>query len=131
MTIIVDTSVIIAVLTNEKNKKALIKITSGADLATPYSLHWEICNAFTAMFKRNKIELKQAQTAIKYYYKIPVRFTDVNLSNVLSIAHTHNIYAYDAYFIECAKNLNAPLLTLDKELKSVAEKLNIKTFEVS
>jgi len=35
------------------------------------------------------------------------------------------------YFIECAIKQKAKLLTLDNKLKAIAEKLNIKTIEVT
>ncbi len=37
-----------------------------------------------------------------------------------------NIYAYDAYFIQTAKSLSCPLLTLDKKMKHVACELDIE-----
>ena len=49
MGIVVDTSVIISVITNEKHKAQLIKITKGEEFLAPKSLHWEIGIAFTAM----------------------------------------------------------------------------------
>ena len=130
MLIVIDTSVIIAVLTNESHKDELIEHTIGSDLISPPSLHWEICNAFSAMFKRKRVTLSQAKSAIDYYRKIPIRFIDIDLKNVLTISEDNNIYAYDAYFIECAIKQKAKLLTLDNKLKTIAEKLHIKTIEV-
>jgi len=57
MNLVVDTSVIIAVITNEEHKRQLINLSKGADLIAPPSLHWEIGNAFSAMFKRKRISL--------------------------------------------------------------------------
>jgi len=39
-----------------------------------------------------------------------------------------NIYAYDAYdayFLECAGSLKSPLITLGRELKSIAQEMGI------
>lgn len=130
MLIVIDTSVVMAVITNEKHKKALIEHTIGSELIAPPSLHWEICNAFSAMFKRERITLNQAKTAIDYYRKIPIKFIDIDIKNALKISHSNQIYAYDAYFIECAIKQNAVLLTLDNKLKLIADTLNIKTIEV-
>ena len=57
MKLIIDTSVIIAVLANEPIKKKLIKLTKGVELLAPTSVHWEIGNAFSAMLKRKRIEI--------------------------------------------------------------------------
>ncbi len=130
MNIIVDTSIIIAVITNEKNKKKIIELTTGVNLFAPASLHWEIGNAFSAMFKRNKLTLKQAKVALSYYTEIPIRFSDLDLESVLDISLKHKIYAYDAYFIAAAKELNAPLLSLDKNLIKVAKIEGLKVIEV-
>jgi predicted nucleic acid-binding protein len=130
MNIVIDTSIVIAVITNEKNKKKIIELTTGANLFAPASLHWEIGNAFSAMFKRNKLNLKQAKIALRYYSEIPIRFSDIELENVLDIAIKYNIYAYDAYFVIAAKELNTPLLSLDKNLIEVARSEGLKVIEV-
>ena len=82
------------------------------------------------MFKRNRIDLKAAKKAIGYYKLIPVRLVDIDLNKALEISHKHALYAYDAYFIECAKSCNAPLLTLDSHLASVARKMHLDVIEV-
>lgn len=130
MSLIVDTSVIISVITNEKSKSKLIKVTEGEDLIAPSSLHWEIGNAFSAMFKRKKIEIDSAKKAIEYYKMIPLRFVDVDIYKSIELSHKYNIYAYDAYFLECARNYNSPLLTVDNGLLELANQMNINVIEV-
>ncbi len=41
-----------------------------------------------------------------------------------------NMYAYDAYFLDCAIRHKAPLLTLDQKLKKAAMNLNVETMEI-
>jgi len=130
MSIVVDTSIIISVITNEKSKSKLVKITQGEDLVAPSSLHWEIGNAFSSMFKRKIITLKMAEKALDYYSLIPLRLVEVNLFKALELSNKYNIYAYDAYFLECARNYSSPLLTLDKKLFEVAKIVNLNVIEV-
>ena len=130
MKIIVDTSIIISVLVNETHKNSIIDKTKHAEIIAPSSLHWEIGNAFSAMFKRNRITIDQAREALAFYYRIPIKFIDIDLEAAIQIAHRLNIYAYDAYFIVCAQNQNAPLLTLDKNLSEVSRNIGIKIIEV-
>ena len=130
MAIVVDTSVIISVVTNEESKSKLIRITEGEELIAPSSLHWEIGNAFSSMFKRGKISLNLAKKAIEYYKMIPLRLVDIEIYKAVEVSHKYNIYAYDAYFLECAKNYNYPLLTLDNGLLESARKMNINAIEV-
>ncbi len=130
MDIAVDTSVIIAVIANEPLKGQLIALTQSADLIAPASVHWEIGNAFSAMLKRNRITLHLALQAMDIYRRIPLRFVEVELSEVLKTAAELGIYAYDAYLIQCALKYNAPLLTLDQSLAQRAREKGAQIIEV-
>jgi predicted nucleic acid-binding protein len=131
MEIVVDASVLISVITNEKDKQQLVDITREAELIAPISVHWEIGNAFSAMLKRQRISLEQAVRAIEVYLQIPVRFVEVELINSLAIAGELDIYAYDAYLIRCAEKYRSPLLSLDKRLIQAAKDKKISVLEVS
>ena len=130
MDIVVDTSVIIAVIAHEPQRGSLIGLTKGADLMAPASVHWEIGNAFSAMLKRNRIELDQALQAIAAYRQIPIRYVDVELEDAIAMAERYAIYAYDAYLIRCGLKFNAPLLSLDRGLLQVAKQAGVHTIEV-
>ena len=130
MEIVVDTSIIIAVMVNESRKEQLVEMTRGASLHAPSSLHWEIGNAFSAMFKRNRIDLSQALNALTSYKTIPIRFHDVDLIRSLELSDTYGLYAYDAYFLTCAMKVNSPLLTLDASLADAADRAGIAVLEV-
>lgn len=130
MNITIDTSALIAVLGNEASRQQIIEITEGYSLCAPVSVHWEIGNAFSAMFKSKRATLKQAKSALVAYREIPIKFIDIALEQTLEISHALNIYAYDAYLIQCAQQTGTSLLTLDKELKSAAEKLGIDLLEI-
>ena len=64
-------------------KPQLIDITRGVDLLAPLSLHWEIGNAFSAMMKRQRINLEQALVALRVYEQIPLRLVDIPLQTAL------------------------------------------------
>ena len=130
MDIVVDASVIIAVIANEAQKDRLVKLTQGANLVAPPSVHWEIGNAFSAMLKRSRVTLHQALKAMEVYRRIPIRFAEVELDEALRIVAESNIYAYDAYLIRCALKYNAPLISLDKELVRVAREKGAEAIEV-
>ena len=130
MDIVVDASAIIAVIVNEASKTDIIRSTQGATLIAPASIHWEIANAFSAMFKQNRLTLEEAINALAIYKQIPVRFIEVELEETLQIAEQLNIYAYDAYLLRCAQKQKAPLLSLDKALLRVAKELKLQVIEV-
>jgi predicted nucleic acid-binding protein len=130
MNLVVDTSVIIAVIANEPEKPALVAQTQGADLFAPLSLHWEIGNAFSAMFKSQRITLLQAQSAIEIYKQIPLNLMEVDLKQAIELSSRFNIYAYDAYVIACALNQNCSLLSLDAGLVRAAKSAGVSVLEI-
>jgi len=130
MDIVVDTSVIIAVVANEPLKETLVGLTRGADLIAPSSVHWEIGNALSAMLKRKRITVAQAIQAIRIYRRIPLRFVEIELEEAMKIAGVQGIYAYDAYLIRCAEKYRAPLLSLDGNLIAAAKEIGVRVIEV-
>ncbi len=93
-------------------------------------MHWEIANAFSAMFKSRRITNEQAQTALDYYFQIKLRLVDVDLKKAIDIAYHYNLYAYDAYILVAAKQYKSKLISLDKRLINAAKQMNIITIEV-
>jgi predicted nucleic acid-binding protein len=130
MKIVADTSVIIAVIANEPEKAALVKITKGAELIAPHSVNWEIGNAFSAMLRRKKITIDEASQALDAYAKIPIGFLDVELELSLRIADQLGILAYDAYILRCAQKYRSRLVSLDRYLVDRARSLGIRIMEV-
>ena len=130
MYITIDTSALIAVIGNEGTKQKIIEKTIGYSLCAPKSVHWEIGNAFSAMFKRHSSDIELAKQALTAYREIPIKFMDVPLEKTLEISHTQNIYAYDAYLIQCAQQTSTSLLTLDRGLKAIAENMGINVPEI-
>jgi predicted nucleic acid-binding protein len=131
MKIVVDASVLIAVIANETEKKRLVAMTQEAELIAPMSVHWVIGNAFSSLIKRGRITLEQALHAIDMYLDIPVRFVEVELSNSLELAGELGLYAYDAYLLRCAEKFRLPLLTLDKRLMQAAKDKGVSVLEVA
>ena len=129
--LIADTSTIIAVIANEPEKPRLIAKTQGCELFAPYSLYWEIGNAFSAMIKRGRITLNQATAAIEIYEQISLTLVDVDLKQALEIVDRHKVYACDAYMIACALTRGCPLLTLDSGLAYAAKAAGVEVWEVN
>ena len=130
MEIVIDTSAIIAVIVDEAEKQRIVELTRGNDLIGPGSISWEIGNAFSAMFKQNRLALDQAIEGMQIFESIPIRYIHPDFKKVLAIAKNANIYAYDAYFLDCAIRHKAPLLSLDKKLTASAGDLGIEVMEV-
>jgi predicted nucleic acid-binding protein len=130
MEIIIDTSALLAVIVGEPERDIIVDITAGNSLIGPGSIPWEIGNAFSAMFKQKRLTIQEAEKGFAIFKSIPLRFVEPDFINSLKISKKTNTYAYDAYFLDCALRYNAPLLTLDKKLASMANEINIQTLEV-
>lgn len=129
--VVVDASVLIAVVTNEPEKANLIQMTQNMALIAPPSVHWEIGNAFSAMFKRNRVSIEDAIQAVEAYKRIPIRFAEIELDEAVKLADKLKIYAYDAYVIRCAIKYRSPLMSLDKNLINSAKLINAQVLEVT
>jgi predicted nucleic acid-binding protein len=129
MKIIADTNTFIAVALNEPEKDRIIQLTEGHDLIAPDVLPFEIGNALTAMMKKNSLRKEEVASVWEIVQQIPVDLRNTDIKSALRIAIKFNIYAYDAYFLECAENLRSPLLTLDIGMKRVAREIGITILE--
>ena len=130
MRIVVDTSTVIAVVVGEAEKARLIELTKDATIVATPSIDWEVGNAFSAMLKRSRINLEQAIEAIEVYQEISLEIVDVDLTAALRLAGKFNIYAYDAYVLQCAIEYGLPLLSLDQDMVDIAKRADLQVIEV-
>ena len=130
MKLVVDTSVLVAVLVSEPERDRIIAMTENTDLIAPQSVHWEVGNALSAMVKKQRISVAQALKAVDAYEKIPIRFVETNLHEAVAIAGGQGLYAYDAYLIACAKEQRCSMMTLDKALLQAARESGVSVVEV-
>ena len=129
MQIVADTNTFIAVALNEPEKDLIIQVTEGCDLIAPEVLPFEIGNALTAMMKKSVLKADEVASSWEIVQRIPVDLRSINIESALKIATKFNIYAYDAYFLECADSLRSPLLTLDSGMKRIAKEMGITILE--
>ena len=130
MTFVVDASILLAVLTSEPERPKIIELTRDVDLIAPASVHWEIGNALSSMLKRGRITLVQAESILKNYEKIPIRFVEVSLHESIRISADRKIYAYDAFLIACARDQRCRLISLDKALLQASKDSGVQVVEV-
>jgi len=119
MDIISDTNIFLAVALDEPEKDNIIQLTSESNAIAPEILPYEIGNALTAMVKRKQLTHDEALSAFDAASLIPVRLVPIDIPKALKLALDYDIYAYDAYFLQCAIYLSNPLITLDKRMKKV------------
>jgi predicted nucleic acid-binding protein len=125
MDILLDASVIMAIILNEPNRYNVINLTKNAVLLSSEVISFEIGNALISLYKRHKLSADEVLAAYQDYISIPLRIMKVDVEQALRIACRYNIYAYDAYYLEVAYRLKLPLITFDTQMKNVGLDLNI------
>ncbi|MDR2101073.1 MAG: type II toxin-antitoxin system VapC family toxin [Treponema sp.] len=125
MNILLDASVIMAIILNEPNKDTAIKLTKSSILLSPGMISYEIGNALISLYKRHKLRKDEVIEAYHDFENIPIRVLEVSMERALEISCKYNIYAYDAYYLETAKRLKLPLITFDISMRNVALDMNI------
>lgn len=130
MKIITDTNIFLAVALDEPERDKILELTQGCFAVAPDLLPYEIGNALSAMLKRKQLSAEEVITCFNFSSQIPVQLVDVDIVKALNIAIEHGIYAYDAYFLQCALQYRLPLLSLDRKMVQVAKQLNIKILEI-
>ncbi len=130
MKLLVDTSILIALLASEEERNKIIQKIDGSELVCVESIKLEMGNALSAMFKKRRITLQQGLDILQAFQKIKIHIVPIDLFRSIEISHQYNIYAYDAYVLEAAKHLNISLITLDNKMKEIAQKIKIPVIEV-
>ncbi|MGA2641793.1 MAG: type II toxin-antitoxin system VapC family toxin [Spirochaetia bacterium] len=130
MTFVVDASILLAVLMSEPERPKIVELTKDVDLIAPASVHWEVGNALSSMLKRGRLTLGQAESVLKNYEKIPIRFVEVSLRDSIRISADRKIYAYDAFLIACARDQKCRLISLDRALLQASIDTGIQVVEV-
>jgi len=82
------------------------------------------------MLKRKRINPDPLHPVMRAYEQIPIRFVDINLEAALEIAAAHDLYAYDAYILACARENRCSLISLDKGLLHAARAAGVDFWEV-
>jgi predicted nucleic acid-binding protein len=126
MEIVSDASSFLAVILDEESRKWVIERTSGYGVVSPEVLPYEIANALIAVRKKGRITDREALKAFDISQRIPVRLLPIRIYDALKIAVKFNIYAYDAFYLQCCLETKLPLISLDVRMCDVAKNLAIK-----
>ncbi|MCK9420497.1 MAG: type II toxin-antitoxin system VapC family toxin [Nitrospirae bacterium] len=131
MDIVADASTFLSVALEEPGYHALIEKTLGKRIVSPEVLPYEIGNALIAGKKRKRHQLTDKDIHLAYArsQRIPVRLVQIRIDEALKLALRWNIYAYDAYYLQCARENELPLLSLDGNMLKIAKAMKITVME--
>ena len=124
--IVLDASAIISVITDEPEGFKVIELTQNSSIICPNIITFEIANSITRMIKKRLIlDKNKAIDLVKSFNQIHIQLVKNDIEKIIEIAWKYKIYAYDAFYLETALELNLPLLTFDKEMKKIATNMGI------
>jgi len=126
MEIVSDASAFLAVILDEADRAWVIERTSGFTIISPEILPYEIANALMAVRKKGRLTDRETLRAFNISQGIPVRLVPIKIYDALRIAVKFNIYAYDAFYLQCCLEAKLPLISLDNRMCEVAKDLAIK-----
>ena len=89
----------------------------------------KIGNALIAVKKKGRLDDLEILRAFNLSQSIAVKLVPVIIREALKIAIQYNIYAYDAYYLQCCIENKLSLMSLDGCMCDVATKLGIRVME--
>jgi predicted nucleic acid-binding protein len=126
MEIVLDTSALIAVIADEPEADIVLKYSQNVAFVSPSVISFEVANSLSRMLRKGLIkDYRKMADLIDSFQQIPIKLFENNLQDVIKIVWDYKIYAYDAFFLETAKSLNLPLLTLDRDMKKIGRDFGI------
>jgi len=78
---------------------------------------------------RHQLTDKDVHLAYARSQRIPVRLVQIRSDEALKLAIRWDLYAYDAYYLQCARENGLPLLSLDGNMIKVAKAMKITVME--
>lgn len=126
MEIVADASAFLAVILNERYREWVIQKTAGKGIISPEVLPYEIGNALIAVKRKGRLSDGEILRAFDLSQRIAVNLVTLKIHDAMKIALRFNIYAYDAYYLQCCIENQLPLISLDDHMCDIAEKLGIK-----
>ncbi len=129
MEIVADASIFLAVVLDETDRAWVIEKTAGCSVISPEVLPYEIGNALIAVRRRGRLNEREILRAFDISQRIAVRLVPVKIHDAMKLAVRFNIYAYDAYYLQCCIESKLALLSLDGRMCDIAKSLEIKVVE--
>ena len=119
--IVVDCSLLAAVLFNEPSQDQALTLLSGKSLHAPNLIDHEIISVAVKKSAAKVDDL--VRRGLDGFRKLRLTRHSIDPQAQFELALSENISAYDAAYLQLAVSLNAPLATYDRVLASAARKV--------
>lgn len=114
---VVDASAVGALLFGEPAADAIAARLQGARLAAPELLPFEVTNIAVKKIRRYPEARDALVAAFILFAKLPIDLFTVDHDEVLRLALSSRLTAYDASYLWLARKLEADVITLEKALE--------------
>ena len=124
--VVCDASVLASIVFEDRQSDEARDLTRARRLLAPSLLRYEMAHAAVrrcALTPDNAARFMQAFSASLL---VPVRLAEPSWPAVVELARAHGLSAYDASYLQLAKELRIRLATLDARLGRAAEALGIR-----
>lgn len=117
---VVDASAIGALVFGEPEGEIVVARLSGARLAAPALLPFELANIAVKKIRRHPQQRAALLAAHALVDRLPVDLVAVDTAAVVSVAEETGLTAYDASYLWLARELGSDLVTLDTALHAAS-----------
>jgi predicted nucleic acid-binding protein len=117
---VIDASAVAAILLGEPEADAIERRIAGRHLYAPHLIGFEIANICATRTRREPERATAFLELLDVFADLGVERLDVDVQGVLRLALAQRLTAYDAAYLWLARNLGAPLVTLDRQLAAAA-----------
>lgn len=118
---VVDASALGALLFGEPEAEAVAESLADARLVAPSLLAFELTNVCLKKSRRHPEQRSSLTAAFRLRTRLAVEEIAVDHDRALELATTTGLTAYDASYLWLTRQLDAELVTLDRQLAKAAE----------
>lgn len=117
---VVDASALAAILFGEPEAEAIAERLTGARLAAPSLLDYELANVCLTKIRRQPGLREALRAALHLAHRLKVETVAVDHVDMLDLAEATGLTAYDASYLWLARSLGGELVTLDRKLAAAS-----------
>jgi predicted nucleic acid-binding protein len=117
--LVLDCSVLCAVLFDEATRDEALRHLSGKDLHAPTLLDHEVANVAVRKQRQN-LPAESIAMALADYADQPISLHRTDITAQVALARQYGLSGYDAAYLWLAAELKAPLATFDVKLGQAA-----------